>query len=262
MHVTFVPQRGKIPVSLQNRYEPSLYPLSKSSIIIIMEKKILLVEDDTNIVAGLSYSLEAEGYQMDTCGTLQAGREFLMQNSYDLAVLDLTLPDGSGYELCKIARSRDIAVIFLTARDEEIHVVMGLDMGADDYITKPFRLRELLSRVKNVLRRNAPGRESVYSIGSLSVNTAAGKVYKDGVDTMLTALEYRLLLALINHEGQVLSRSQLLEEIWDVGGDFVNDNTLTVYIKRLREKIEPNPIRPTIIETVRGLGYRVCLKNE
>ena len=226
-------------------------------------KSILFVEDDQTIVLGLSYSLESEGYKVDACTTAAAAREKLAENDYDLALLDLTLPDGSGYELCKKARAVDIPVIFLTACDDEVNVVMGLDMGADDYISKPFRLRELLSRVKTVLRRNERGIEnsSVYTIGTLVINTAAGKVYKKGVDTMLTALEYRLLLALLNHEGQVLSRSQLLEEIWDIGGDFVNDNTLTVYIKRLREKIEDDPAQPEIIETVRGMGYHIHTKR-
>jgi len=237
--------------------------LSQDGKIRVIMKKILLVEDDQTIVLGLSYSLSSEGYAVETSETVASAREKLAENDYDLAILDLTLPDGSGYELCKKARALDIPVIFLTACDDEVNVVMGLDMGADDYISKPFRLRELLSRVKTVLRRNERGIEnaSVFTIGSLVINTAAGKVYKDGIDTMLTALEYRLLLALLNHEGQVLSRSQLLEDIWDVGGDFVNDNTLTVYIKRLREKIEENPAQPDIIETVRGMGYRVYTKR-
>ena len=226
-------------------------------------KKILLVEDDTTIVLGLTYSLECEGYEVEACGSVAEALRILPKTYFDLAILDLTLPDGSGYEICKTARAEGIPVIFLTACDDEVNVVMGLEMGADDYISKPFRLRELLSRIKTVLRRNGRDAENatIYVIRNLTINTTAGKVYKANIDTMLTALEYRLLLALINHDGQVLSRSQLLEEVWDVGGEFVNDNTLTVYIKRLREKIEDDPIRPDIIETVRGLGYRVCLKR-
>ena len=226
-------------------------------------KKIFLVEDDATIVLGLSYSLESEGFKVISCATVNDAKALLSDQQFDLAILDLTLPDGSGYEVCKIARAKHIPVIFLTACDDEVNVVMGLDMGADDYIAKPFRLRELISRIKTVLRRNERGFENayIYTIGALVINTAAGKVYRNNVDTMLTALEYRLLLALINHDGQILSRSQLLEEIWDVGGDFVNDNTLTVYIKRLREKIEDDPIHPEIIETVRGMGYMVRLKR-
>ena len=226
-------------------------------------KKIILVEDDPTIIMGLTYSLETEGYHVTTCSTVEEARAWLSEYQFDLAILDLSLPDGSGYEICKYARLDGVPVIFLTACDDEVNVVMGLDMGADDYITKPFRLREFLSRVKTVLRRNERDIENatIYSVGSLIINTTAGKVYKRNVDVMLTALEYRLLLALINHESQVLSRTRLLEEVWDVGGEFVSDNTLTVYIKRLREKIEDDPMRPEIIETVRGLGYRVCLRK-
>ena len=156
-------------------------------------------------------------------------------------------------------KQRYMPVSFLTARDDEGSVVMGLDMGADDYITKPFRIRELISRIRSVLRRTAKtaGGTGIYEYGDVRVNTAAASVTKGGRDVFLTALEYRLLLTLINHEGQVLSRTQLLEGIWDVSGDFVNDNTLTVYIKRLREKIEDDPQNPAIIKTVRGLGYKI-----
>jgi len=175
-------------------------------------------------------------------------------------LFDLQLPDGSGYELCKMVKERrDIPVIFLTVIDDEVNVVMGLDMGADDYITKPFRVRELLSRIKSVLRRyQKPSQvNSIMDIDDIRINTLEGKVFKNGAEIALTALEYRLLLIFGNHIGQVLSRNQLLEQIWDVAGDFVNDNTLTVYIKRLREKLEDDPGHPTLIKTVRGLGYKV-----
>jgi two-component system response regulator VicR len=153
----------------------------------------------------------------------------------------------------------DIPVIFLTAIDDEVNVVMGLDMGADDYITKPFRIRELLSRIKSVLRRyqKQSQTKAIIEIENVRINTLEGKVYKLNDEIPVTALEYRLLLIFANHIGQVLSRNQLLERIWDVAGDFVNDNTLTVYIKRLREKLEDNPQNPKIIKTVRGLGYKV-----
>ena len=199
--------------------------------------------------------------QVVRCATRKGALEQLAARRFDLAVLDLSLPDGDGFSICRAAREkqRDMPVIFLTARDDEGSVVMGLDMGADDYITKPFRIRELISRIRSVLRRTAKtaGGTGIYEYGDVRVNTAAASVTKGGRDVFLTALEYRLLLTLINHEGQVLSRTQLLEGIWDVSGDFVNDNTLTVYIKRLREKIEDDPQNPAIIKTVRGLGYKI-----
>ena len=169
------------------------------------------------------------------------------------------MPDGNGYDLCRIIREEsEIPIIFLTACDDEVNVVMGLDMGADDYITKPFRLRELISRIKSVLRRyNKDDSNKIIEINNLKINTNEAKVYKNGEEVNLTALEYRLLLIFVNNKGQVLSRSQLLERIWDVAGDFVNDNTLTVYIKRIREKLEDDPQKPKIIKTVRGLGYKV-----
>ena len=165
------------------------------------------------------------------------------------------LPDGSGYALCTFIRQRlDTPVIMLTAMDDEASVVTGFDLGADDYVTKPFRPMELLSRIKNVLRRSGKN-QSVYTFADLRIDTLRAAVTRAGKDVSLSALEYRLLLTFLNHRGEVLSRSRLLEEIWDVAGDFVNDNTLTVYIKRLREKIEEDPAHPDIIKTVRGLGY-------
>ncbi len=223
-------------------------------------KNILLVEDDKSIVIGLSYSLNAEGYHVVSAGTVAEALRKMSETRFDLILLDLSLPDGSGYDVCSVARDKDdMPVIFLTACDDEINVVMGLEMGADDYITKPFRLRELLSRIKTVLRRNerSPDSSGIVTIGELVINMNAGKVRRGDSEVFLTALEYRLLLTLISHEGNILSRNQLLEGIWDIGGDFVNDNTLTVYIKRLREKIEEDPTDPKIIITVRGLGYRL-----
>ncbi len=222
---------------------------------------LLIVEDDAGIAAGLDYSLTQEGFAVVLCTGQKSALEQLETQRFDLAVLDLSLPDGDGFSICRAARARvpDMPVIFLTARDDEGSVVMGLDMGADDYITKPFRIRELISRIRSVLRRTAKtaGGTGIYEYGDVRVNTASASVTKGGRDVFLTALEYRLLLTLINHEGQVLSRTQLLEGIWDVSGDFVNDNTLTVYIKRLREKIEDDPQNPVIIKTVRGLGYAI-----
>ncbi len=222
------------------------------------KQKLLVVEDDKSIAVGLEYSLGQEGFGVTLCAGVADALEALKTERFDLAVLDLSLPDGSGYDVCRaIKRQGDMPVIFLTARDDEVSVVMGLDMGADDYITKPFRIRELTSRIRSVLRRAGQGGSTLMEFGPVQINAALGKVYKNGQDVFLSALEYRLLMTLANHAGQVLSRNQLLESIWDVSGDFVNDNTLTVYIKRLREKIEDDPQNPVIIETVRGLGYRV-----
>lgn len=222
--------------------------------------KILVVEDDKIIASGLEYSLEKEGFSIVLCSDVESGKKAFVENEFCLCLLDVSLPDGSGYELCKIIRGKsDVPIIFLTACDDEVNVVMGLDMGADDYITKPFRLRELISRIKSVLRRYNKEDDSsiIIEINKLRINTLEAKVYKNGKEVNLTALEYRLLLIFVNNKGQVLSRSQLLEGIWDVVGDFVNDNTLTVYIKRIREKLEDDPQKPAIIKTVRGLGYKV-----
>src|SRR5690625_527432 len=224
--------------------------------------KILLVEDDQTIAAGLEYSLQQEGYAVQVCFNYHSAEKIIQQDleGISLCIFDLSLPDGSGYDLCKLVKSkRDVPVIFLTVIDDEVNVVMGLDMGADDYITKPFRIRELLSRIKSVMRRyhHQTQTDTKISIKDIKVNTLQGTVYKKGEEVQLTALEYRLFLTFVNHYGQVLSRSQLLEQIWDVAGDFVNDNTLTVYIKRLREKLEDDPKKPQLIQTVRGLGYKV-----
>lgn len=221
---------------------------------------ILLVEDDKIIASGLEYSLQQDQFSTILCYNVESAKKVIKEklNEIDLCLFDLSLPDGSGYDLCRLVKEHsDVPVIFLTAIDDEGNVVMGLDMGADDYITKPFRIRELLSRIKTVLRRYQKQTQSMIDIESIRINTLEGKVYKNGMEVQVTALEYRLLLIFANHCGQVLSRSQLLEQIWDVAGDFVNDNTLTVYIKRLREKLEDDPQHPTIIKTIRGLGYKM-----
>lgn len=219
------------------------------------------MEDDLAIASGLEYSLQQDQYQSVLCHDAASAKEKIENNleQFSLCLFDLSLPDGSGYDLCRLVKEkRDIPVIFLTAMDEEVNVVMGLDMGADDYITKPFRVRELLSRMKSVLRRyQKQSQTNMIAISNVQINTLQGKVFKNGEEITLTALEYRLLLIFANHPGQVLSRNQLLGQIWDVAGDFVNDNTLTVYIKRLREKLEDEPQKPTIIQTIRGLGYKV-----
>ncbi|PKR86334.1 response regulator transcription factor [Heyndrickxia camelliae] len=224
--------------------------------------KILLVEDDKTIASGLEYSLQHDHFSTVLCYDAESAKKVIVERleEFDLCLFDVSLPDGSGYDLCKLVKKqKDLPVIFLTAVDDEVNVVMGLDMGADDYITKPFRIRELISRIKTVLRRyqRYAQTKTYMDINGIRIHTQEGKVYKNGQEIVLTALEYRLLLIFANHIGQILSRSQLLEQIWDVAGDFVNDNTLTVYIKRLREKLEDNPQHPQIIKTVRGLGYKV-----
>lgn len=221
--------------------------------------RILIVEDDQTIAMGISYSLMQEGFEPEEVYNKNDALKKIEETSYDLYLLDLTLPDGTGYEICKkIKEKGDAPVIFLTACDDEVNVVMGLDMGADDYITKPFRIRELISRIKSVMRRyGGKSNRSIIELGKVKVNLQEAKVYRDQEEIILTALEYRLLVTLMNHRGQALSRNQLLEGIWDISGDYVNDNTLTVYIKRLREKLEEDPTNPTVIETVRGIGYRL-----
>ncbi len=220
---------------------------------------IFLLEDDDAIALGLCYSLQNEGYNVTLAKSVSEATDIVEKNDFALYILDLTLPDGSGYDVCKKIKSiGDRPVIFLTAYDDEVNVVMGFDLGADDYITKPFRLKELLVRIKSVLRRyNRTGSDATVKIKNITINTNEAKVYKNGEEIVLTAMEYRLLLILLNNRGKVLSRSQLLENIWDVEGDFVEDNTLTVYIKRLRDKIEEDAASSQIIKTVRGLGYMI-----
>ncbi len=221
--------------------------------------KLFVLEDDAAIGMGLSYSLKNEGYDVTVAKNVKSAYEILNKETFSLYILDLTLPDGSGYDVCReIKKSGDFPVIFLTAYDDEVNVVMGLELGADDYISKPFRVKELLARIKSVLRRySKDSPDGVVSVGSIKVNTNEAKVYKNGAEIILTAMEYKLLLIFINNRGKVLSRQRLLEDIWDVAGDFVNDNTLTVYIKRLRDKTEEDPAKPAVIKTVRGLGYIV-----
>lgn len=218
---------------------------------------ILLVEDDRQIIDNLTEFLKSEGFLITSVTGQRDAIEMINGNHYDLLLLDISLSDGNGFIVCKAAKEiGDIPVIFLTASGDEYSVVTGLDMGADDYIAKPFRPRELVSRIRSVLRRSGGG-TSLLEIGDLKIDTVKGIVLKQEKELFLTALEYRLLLVFMNNKGTVLSRNKLLEEIWDIAGDFVNDNTLTVYIKRLREKIEEDPQLPKIIKTVRGLGYRV-----
>lgn len=220
---------------------------------------ILFVEDDRMIASGLEYALAQEGYGVVHCVDVKGALEAMGRQAFSLGLLDLGLPDGTGFEICAKLREQGTPVIFLTAVDDEANAVRGLEMGADDYITKPFRLRELLARVKGALRRqgDAPP-ASVIDIGEgVRLHTLQARVTKDGAEVELTALEYRLLLTFASHMGQVLTRAQLLEGIWDVAGSFVNDNTLTVYVRRLREKLGDDAQSPRIIKTVRGMGYQL-----
>lgn len=219
--------------------------------------QLLLVEDDPSIVRHLSEFLQEQGFAVQTVPGQAEALAALRANTFDLILLDISLQNGNGFSACVAIKEQfDLPVIFLTASADEYSVITGLDLGADDYITKPFRPRELVSRIKSVLRRSGKS-QSMLEFGAVRVDTEKAIVYKNGADCHLSALEYRLLLIFINNRGVTLSRSQLLEEIWDIAGDFVNDNTLTVYIKRLRDKIEENPQNPTLIRTVRGLGYRM-----
>ncbi len=218
--------------------------------------RLLLTEDDPTIVRMLGTFLKEEGFYVLSVPGQRDAVEAMDRENFDLALVDISLADGNGFAVSAAAKERGIPVVFLTASGDEYSVVTGLDMGADDYIAKPFRPRELVSRIRSVLRR-AGKRQSVIPLGDLLVDTDKGVVTRNGNDIFLSALEYRLLLVFLGNRGQVLTRSRLLEEIWDSAGDFVGDNTLTVYIKRLREKIEPDPQNPTLIRTVRGLGYRL-----
>lgn len=223
-------------------------------------QKILIVEDDSTIAFSMKYALEAEGYKVCSANNIENAKKTLKEDNFDLILLDVMLPDGTGYELCEeIRKSSEIPIIFLTACDEEVNVVMGLDIGGDDYITKPFRVRELMSRIKAVLRRKSSKKEAdnnIVKFGDIKIATLEARVFKSGEEIFLTTAEYKLLLILIQNKGIVLSRVRILEKLWDVSYDFVNDNTLTVYIKRLREKIEDNPSSPKYIITARGLGYK------
>lgn len=218
---------------------------------------IFLLEDDEAIGIGLTYSLENEGYNVTLAKSVKEAEKIIDEKEFSLYILDLTLPDGSGYDVCKRIKAKgDLPVIFLTAYDDEVNVIMGFELGADDYISKPFRVKELTLRIKSVMRRYSnETSDGIIKINNLKINTNEAKVYKNNEEIILTAMEYRLLLILLSNRGKVLSRTALLENIWDVAGDFVEDNTLTVYIKRLRDKIEEDPAKPEFIKTVRGLGY-------
>ena len=224
-------------------------------------KNILMVEDDSTIAFAVKYAVEQEGFNLDIAENLENARKIVNSKEYDLILLDVMLPDGNGYEFLKQLREHDedTPVIFLTACDEEVNIVMGLDIGGDDYITKPFRVRELISRINAILRRKGKSQDSnkkILKFKNISIHTLEARVFKNNEEIFLTSAEYKLLLILIQNKNMVLSRAQILEKLWDVTYDFINDNTLSVYIKRLREKIEDDSSKPQYILTVRGIGYK------
>lgn len=221
-------------------------------------KKILLVEDNDTIIMGLKYSLEQENFEVDIAKNIVTAKNKIKKQEYELYLLDISLPDGEGYEICQAIKEKENApVIFLTAKDEETDIVQGLDMGADDYVIKPFRTRELISRINSVLRRyqKNTNNENQFKCNDILIDNNAAKVYKNGKELILTSLEYKILLMLIKNKNILVTREQILDKIWDVAGNFVNDNTLTVYIKRIREKLDDKEGK--IIQTVRGIGYMV-----
>ena len=215
--------------------------------------KILLLEDDLMIAGGLIYALEHEQYEVVHGRTVGEAREALNRDFFDLAILDMQLPDGLGTEISEILKGTKTMVIFLTVVDDEGNVVKAFEEGASDYITKPFRLRELLARIKRLLAQQYPREENLLTVGDVRIDVDTAKVYLNDVSIDLTALEYKLLLTFATNKGRIMTREQILDKLWDSTGNFVEDNTLTVYIKRLRKKIGEG----VKIETVRGLGYRV-----
>ena len=219
-------------------------------------EKLLLVEDESALVRRLTEYLSTEGFSCLSAGGQMQAVAAIDAERPDLALVDITLAEGNGYAVCAYARGKGVPVIFLTASGDELSTVTGLDMGADDYVAKPFRPKELVSRIRSVLRRTS-GNHGVIVLGELRIDTGKGLVFRGDRQVFLSALEYRLFMFFLNHRGQVLTREQLLDEIWDSAGEYVNDNTLTVYIKRLREKLEEDALDPRLILTVRGIGYQL-----
>lgn len=218
---------------------------------------ILMVEDDFSLGMGIKFALEKENYRVIHAKSKKEAEAEILKNSFDLALLDITLPDGNGYELfTNIQKVQDIPVIFLTALDEEVNIVTGLDMGADDYITKPFKLRELISRINAVLRRTSVReKKNTLTSGDLVLYPDKMKIYKNAIEIDVTKTEYKVLNYFMKNGQQILSKEQLLEHLWDIEGNYIDQNTLAVYMRRIREKIEDNPSRPDYIQTVRGVGY-------
>ena len=222
-----------------------------------MHAKILLVEDDTTIIETLTELLRGVGYSVDTADTQREAIDLATRQSYQLLLLDVTLKQGNGFAVCAAVKEAtpEVPVIFLTASDDEFNTVTGLTMGADDYIAKPFRPRELLARIATTIRRSQPSRR-IISLGNLTIDTDRAYVERDGQEICLSALEYRLLLLFASNPNKLVTREMIRDALWDDAGTYVEENTLSVYIKRLRDKIEPDPAKPTVITTVRGLGYK------
>ena len=224
-------------------------------------QKLLLLEDDISLIDGLAYSLKKNGFEIEVARTIEEARERIAAGSgFDLLLFDVTLPDGNGFALCEELRASgdQSPLIFLTASDEETNVIRGLDCGGDDYITKPFKLGELCSRIRALLRRSklAGEDENVLRSGELVINLTEGRVSVSGEQVEFTGAEYRLLCLLVKNSGRVLTRGMILDKLWDGAGNFVDDNTLSVYVRRLREKLEKNPSLPEHLKTVRGFGYQ------
>lgn len=220
---------------------------------------ILLVEDDLSLIDGLEFSLKKNGFHVDIARTVREARAIIEKQGHDLLILDLTLPDGSGYEICeRVRQSSSVPIIFLTASDEEVNIVKGLDMGADDYITKPFKLNELFARINALLRRAKLSDSMQVELASngITVRLAENRVLKDDSEVELTTAEYRLLCLMMQNPNAVLTREVILDRLWDTDSSFVDDNTLSVYVRRLRSKIENNPESPIFLLTVRRLGYK------
>ncbi len=220
---------------------------------------ILLVEDDLSLIDGLEFSLRKNGFHVEIARTVNEAFSLIRDKKYDLLLLDLTLPDGSGFEICKrVRQSSTVPIIFLTAADEEVNIVMGLDTGGDDYITKPFKLNELISRINALLRRaklSGPEQSELQSNG-ITVKLPESRVLKDNQEIELTTAEYRLLCLFMQNPNAVLTREMMLDRLWDNSGSFVDDNTLSVYVRRLRSKIEDDPDNPAFLLTIRRLGYK------
>ena len=222
-------------------------------------KRIFFVEDDLSLINGLSFAIKKQGYEIDVARTGLEAEKLWMNWKYDLVILDVTLPDGSGYDICKkIRKVSKVPIMFLTAADEETDIIMGLDIGGDDYITKPFKLAVFLSRVNALLRRseNFNQMETELSSNGITIQRLKGEVYKNGKQIDLTASEYKLLCLFMENPDMILSPEQILSRLWDCDEKYIDTNTLTVYIRRLRKKIEDNPADPHSIVTVRGMGYK------
>lgn len=221
--------------------------------------KILLLEDDQSLIYGLSFSFKKQGFDADIARTIREALDLWAKNKYKLLILDVSLPDGSGFEFCrKVRESSDVPIIFLTASDEETSIIMGLDIGGDDYITKPFKLSILISRMRAILRRTEKYKYDNQELESngIKIHLLEGIAYKNENALDLTSGEYKLLCFLMENPNIVLSKAQILEKLWDINDNYIDNNSVTVYIRRLRVKIEDNPSQPKMIQTIRGLGYK------